>query len=157
LRYLGDAFFVQYGDSYLPCDYRSIARAFERSSTLGLMTVYLNDNRWDASNVLFEHGRIVCYDKRHPTAGMRHIDYGLGALRAAAFDAYDPGAPLDLADVYRDLAARRELTGFEVPERFFEIGSVSGLAALRSHLDPINPQRRMRDDERERSSRQDLR
>jgi NDP-sugar pyrophosphorylase family protein len=133
LPHLGEAFFVLYGDSYLDCDYAAIARAFERSGKSGLMTVCRNDDRWDRSNVQFD-GRIVRYDKEHRTPGMRHIDYGLGAFRKTAFDGRPSDAAFDLAVVYQDLLARGDLAGFEVPTRFFEIGSPAGLEETRAHL-----------------------
>src|SRR3954451_802456 len=61
---LGDRFFVLYGDSYLPCDYRAVQSAFENSGRPALMTVYPNRDRWDASNVRFEDGRILAYNKK---------------------------------------------------------------------------------------------
>ena len=79
---LGDAFFVLYGDSYLECDYQAIERSFLGAGTSGMMTVHRNDNQWDRSNVRFDEGRIIEYDKQHPTDDMRHIDYGLGVFRA---------------------------------------------------------------------------
>jgi NDP-sugar pyrophosphorylase family protein len=36
---LGDAFYVLYGDSYLPTDYAAVGNFFEKSGRLGLMTV----------------------------------------------------------------------------------------------------------------------
>ena len=42
LPLLGDAFFVLYGDSYLPCSYRDVADAFHAAGQPGLMTVYRN-------------------------------------------------------------------------------------------------------------------
>jgi MurNAc alpha-1-phosphate uridylyltransferase len=45
-----------YGDSYLPCSYRDVAEAFRAAGQPGLMTVYRNEGRWDASNVEFAEG-----------------------------------------------------------------------------------------------------
>src|SRR3954466_625937 len=42
---LGEAFYVLYGDSYLPVDYLACGEAFLRSNRLGLMTVYENHER----------------------------------------------------------------------------------------------------------------
>jgi len=39
LTLLDDSFFVLYGDSYLPCDYRAIAESFRVSGRRGLMTI----------------------------------------------------------------------------------------------------------------------
>ena len=86
LPLLGDKFLVLYGDSLLECDYRAVERSFLQSGKSGLMTVYRNEDLYDVSNVLFADGRIQVYDKRNRTPAMRHIDYGLGALSARAFD-----------------------------------------------------------------------
>ena len=131
---LGSSFFVLYGDSYLECDYGGVARAFAASGAEGLMTVCRNDNQWDRSNVHFENGRILGYDKRTQTAGMRHIDYGLGVFASRAFDRFAAGEAFDLADLYRRLLAGGALAAYEVPGRFYEIGSPAGLAETRAHL-----------------------
>jgi len=131
---LGDSFFVLYGDTYLECDYRGVATAFSESGKLGLMTVFRNANRWDRSNVLFENGRILIYDKHASFPGREHIDYGLGVLRAKALDSYEADRPLDLAAVYQNLLAQDQLVGFEVRRRFYEIGSPEGLAETEQYL-----------------------
>jgi len=131
---LGESFLVLYGDSYLRCDYAAIARAFEASGKLGLMTVYRNEGQYDASNVAYRDGAIVTYDKTPGIPGMTHIDWGLGAFRAAAFDGFPEGR-LDLAVVYQQLLARGQLAGYEVTERFYEIGSVAGLEDTRRLLE----------------------
>ncbi|MFZ9746958.1 MAG: sugar phosphate nucleotidyltransferase [Opitutaceae bacterium] len=130
LPLLGEAFYVLYGDSYLPIDYQAVGNAFLRSGRLGLMTVYENRGRYDSSNVWYEDGRIRVYDKRHRRPEMHHIDYGLGAFRAAAFAGQPRDAVVDLAAVQADLCQRGELAGYEMAERFYEIGSHEGLAEL---------------------------
>jgi prepilin-type processing-associated H-X9-DG protein len=98
------------------------------------MTVCRNEDRWDRSNVLFADGRIVGYDKQGRTPEMQHIDYGLGAFRKSAFDGRADNEAFDLVSVYQDLLARDELAGFEVPGRFYEIGSPVGLNETRAYL-----------------------
>ena len=134
LPLLGPRFFVLYGDSYLPIDYRKAAVAFVAADKAGLMTVYRNEGRWDASNVQFEAGQILRYDKEQRTPEMHHIDYGLGILRAESFASWPDNEPFDLADVYRRLLAENQLSGYEVTERFYEIGSPEGLAELDAFL-----------------------
>jgi NDP-sugar pyrophosphorylase family protein len=65
---------------------------------------------------------------------MQHIDYGLGILDSNALTPWPDGKVFDLADVYRDLSSRNELAGFEVEQRFYEIGSPDGLAELDAML-----------------------
>jgi prepilin-type processing-associated H-X9-DG protein len=130
LPLLGDACYVLYGDSYLPVDYLEVGRAFLSSSKLGLMTVYENHGRYDASNVWFADGRIKIYDKKTKTPQMHHIDYGLGLLRARACDGWPRNDVVELAAIYGRLIAEGELAGFEVKQRFYEIGSPEGLKEL---------------------------
>jgi NDP-sugar pyrophosphorylase family protein len=127
-------FFVLHGDSYLPINYSSVAKAFRDSGKSALMTVLRNENRWDTSNVNFDGKEIRRYDKKNPTKDMRYIDYGLGVLRTSVLASWPDSQPFDLADVYRDLAENEELAGFEVTQRFYEIGSKEGLAELETLL-----------------------
>jgi NDP-sugar pyrophosphorylase family protein len=131
---LGDAFFVLYGDSLLTCDLAAIERAFVASGRAGLMTVFRNDDRWDRSNVQFENGNLIRYDKVHQTREMRHIDYGLGVLTARALAPFPADRAFDLAPVYQHLLAESDLAAVEVGERFYEIGSPAGLEETRAFL-----------------------
>ena len=130
LPLLGDDFFVLYGDSYLPVDYAPIAEFFQRSGKPGCMTVYRNEGKYDTSNVVFAGGEIKVYDKKAKLPEMRHIDYGLSLFKRSAFDAFPASQPFDLADVMGKLVREKRLAGYEVRERFYEIGSPMGLAEL---------------------------
>jgi NDP-sugar pyrophosphorylase family protein len=134
LPLLGDAFYVLYGDSYLPIDYLDVGRAFVASGKPGLMTVYENRGQYDSSNVWFEDGAIKVYDKQNRIPEMRHIDYGLSLLRATALADRPRDGVVDLANVYGTLVGHAELAGYEVRKRFYEIGSQAGLEELDSYL-----------------------
>jgi len=127
LPLLGGHFFVLYGDSYLPVNFSEVQLAYVQSGQQALMTVLENGNRWDKSNVLFKVGRLVAYNKRAPSPDMAHIDYGLGVVAAEVFNQYPADEPFDLADVYQTLSRKGQLAGHEVHDRFYEIGSHSGL------------------------------
>jgi MurNAc alpha-1-phosphate uridylyltransferase len=134
LPLLGEAFFVLYGDSYLPIDYRPVQATFERSGQLALMTLFRNEGRWDRSNVEFVNGRIVAYDKHSQTPRMYHLDYGLGVFWQSAFDIVQRGQSYDLAKLYQHLLQRGELAAYEVRQRFYEVGSFEGLQETRRYL-----------------------
>jgi NDP-sugar pyrophosphorylase family protein len=135
LPHLGDLFFVLYGDSYLPCDYSDIACKFRESGKQAMMTVHRNEGLWDGSNVeMTARNEIRVYDKENRTPSMRHIDYGLGVFRAAALNRVPPGGRFDLAELYRQLLAEGRLAAYEVPERFYEIGSFEGIHSLEDYL-----------------------
>lgn len=134
LPLLGERFVVLYGDSYLPVDYAAAINAFLLSGKAGLMTVFRNENNYDLSNVWFEDGRIVDYDKTSRSPHMRHIDYGLNAFEARVFTGLARDRKIDLADVQRTLVRQDLLFGYEVFERFYEIGSHTGLQELDAKL-----------------------
>jgi NDP-sugar pyrophosphorylase family protein len=148
---LGDLFWVMYGDSYMDIDYAAVLNHFVAACSsgcpvgsalsngpthapMGLMTVLRNHDQWDRSNVVFENGRLECYDKRDPTPAMHFIDYGVQLLRREALLHLAPGEPADLADIYRDLTAAGQMTGYEVSNRFYEIGTPQSLEEARRVL-----------------------
>jgi len=136
---LGTEFFVLYGDSYLPIQYRPVAEFSRRSGKLGCMTVYRNEGRYDTSNVVFRDGNVLVYDKKNRRPEMQHIDYGLSLFQATVFNAWPADKPFDLAEVMTKLVQEKQLAGYEVRERFYEIGSPAGLAELESLLQSKSP------------------
>jgi NDP-sugar pyrophosphorylase family protein len=128
---LDQRFFVIYGDSFLPVEFGPIWRAFHASQQPALMTVLCNQGRWDRSNVVYENGQIVLYDKAG-APGMHYIDYGLSCFRRDLFD--DP-TPSDLAALFHELSIAGRLAAFEVHQRFYEIGSPGGLRDFEQYLD----------------------
>ncbi len=131
---LGQAFFVLYGDSYLRCSLSDVERAFRTAGMPALMTVLKNGGQWDRSNVLYEDGHLVRFDKGNPLPGMQHIDYGLSVVQAGIFESCGDNERIDLADIFMELSGRGKLAGFEVQERFYEIGSRDGLKETEEFL-----------------------
>ncbi len=128
---LAKEFLVLYGDSYLPISVAPVMSAFRASGKPALMTVMRNENRWDASNAMFEAPLVTLYDKRADEAvkrRMNYIDYGLSVMTRDLVAARIPaGAPVDLADVFHELSVAGDLAGYEATERFYEIGSEDGI------------------------------
>jgi len=143
LAMLAPTFLVTYGDSYLPFDYAEPLRILDAHADCdGVMSVFHNAGQWDASNVDIGNGRewIVRYEKGSKDPKLDHIDYGVIALRRAIIAALPAGKPADLAVIQRDLAAQRRLRAMVARDRFFEIGSPEGLAALDAALSPKQSQ-----------------
>ena len=126
LPLLGERFLVLYGDTYLRIDYADVARVWCKSGLPAVMSVLRNEGRWDTSNVWYESGRVLAYDKGTPRPDMHWIDYGLGGLTVDALSVVDDDEN-DLALLYQRLAALDRLYGYVATERFYEIGTPSGL------------------------------
>ncbi|MBS1552414.1 MAG: NTP transferase domain-containing protein [Bacteroidetes bacterium] len=134
LKFFRNDFFILYGDSYLDAEFEDINEYFLKSNKCGLMTVLKNDGKWDKSNIEFENGEILVYDKKVTSGEMRYIDYGLGILNKKAFEDFENREVFDLEEVYRDLLKKKQLAGFEVHKRFYEIGSFTGLEETEKYL-----------------------
>jgi N-acetyl-alpha-D-muramate 1-phosphate uridylyltransferase len=98
------------------------------------MTVFRNEGDFDTSNVEFEGGVLVRYDKQMRTPAMNYIDYGLGVFRREVFEELSASEPMDLASVYQALLTAGQLAGFEIAERFYEIGLVAGIKDTEQYL-----------------------
>jgi NDP-sugar pyrophosphorylase family protein len=131
---LGETFWVMYGDSYMDIDYRAVLNHFQANpAAQALMTVLRNDGQWDRSNVIFRDGRLVRYDKKNTSPEMNFIDYGVALLRTAGAARIGDG-PFDLADLYRDLVNEKLMIGYEVKDRFYEIGTPQSWAEADEYL-----------------------
>ena len=135
LPMLGEHFFVYYGDSYLPIDFRAVEHAFLACNKPGLMTVLKNYDQWDKSNVLFKNKVIIEYNKLNTRQEMLHIDYGLSILSASVLSEQHDKIPLDLSDIFQKLSVQGLLAGHEVYERFYEVGSHKGLKETIKHFE----------------------
>lgn len=127
LPLLGNAFFVLYGDSYLPISCKKLEDVFYQQEQHALMTVFKNTNQWGSSNVWFENGILLEYNKHVKNTKMNHIDYGLGVIPTAMLNDYCVDGPFDLAHFYHHCSRQNTLLGYEVFSRFYEIGTLQGL------------------------------
>lgn len=135
---LEPAFAVLYGDSYLRVPIIDAWARFTALAPAALMTVWRNEGRFDTSNARLSGDWIVQYDKTvaDPAAiGMHWIDYGFSIIdRDSVMPMIAPGEVCDLADIQRRLSDEGRLAGYEVQDRFYEIGSPEGLAELEALL-----------------------
>jgi NDP-sugar pyrophosphorylase family protein len=114
--------------------FSTVEQAYYDSELPGLMAVYRNEGEWDTSNVVFNNGQVLEYNKTKPRHDMAYIDYGLGVLSKSVVEHYCQEKVFDLATLYEALANSRQLAGFEVFDRFYEIGSPDGLAQTEEYL-----------------------
>lgn len=135
LDVLDETFLVTYGDSYLPFDYAAPLRDLAvHPEALGTLSVFANRGRWDTSNAAVSGDRVVRYEKGASDPSLDHIDYGATALRRTVVAELLRDTPSALSDVQADLARRGKLRAYLATERFYEIGSPEGLAALEERL-----------------------
>lgn len=130
LPLLDEHFFVLYGDSYLDGDLSIIEQDYFKHDKLGLVTVFKNNNQWDKSNIVYKNRTIERFDTGDD---VQYIDWGIGILSKELFEKY-PDKPLSLSKVYKDLLDINQLAAFEVFNRFYEIGSPSGIEETERYI-----------------------
>jgi MurNAc alpha-1-phosphate uridylyltransferase len=137
--HLKERFFVLYGDSFLPINFSNVWTSALKKDSLALMTILKNEGQWEKGNVETLPDGKIFYDKfRGPNqTPMPYVDYGLSVLKKEVvtemIDPILPGTKSDLANLF--MSEKKLLDGFEVHQRFYEIGSREGLSDFESYLE----------------------
>lgn len=124
--FLDDDFFILYGDSFLPIEFKPIYKKFKLNKLPALMSILENNNQWDKSNVIFDGKQINLYDKNNYSDRMNYIDYGLSICKRDIFTKITYNS-FDVAEIFTSLSKENELDFYEVNQRFYEIGSQQGI------------------------------
>jgi NDP-sugar pyrophosphorylase family protein len=134
---LPDFFFVTYGDSYLDINYSAVYDYFlenKKNNETCLMAILKNEGMWDKSNVIYEDGKLLLYSKEEQSSRMKWIDYGLGILTDKIFASFEKEIIFDLSLLYTKLSVENNLIGYPVKERFYEVGSFTGISDFANYL-----------------------
>lgn len=131
---LPEEFIILYGDSYLDIGFEPIVRQFYVENLPVLMTVYHNQDAFDKSNIIMKERKVFRYEKNSDDPAMQYIDYGLIVIKKEVFFPYPENKPFDLFLVFSQLADSGLVAGYEVQERFYEIGSISGIRETEDYI-----------------------
>jgi NDP-sugar pyrophosphorylase family protein len=130
---LEDNFFVTYGDTYLPVNFKNIQKSFEKQNAKALITVYKNYNKLASSNVCFK-GKNIFYQKNSKSKKMNFIEYGVSIFSKEIFIESKFKNLSDLSDMLSFLSKIKKLKHHVVKKRFYEIGSNAGLKETKNYL-----------------------
>jgi MurNAc alpha-1-phosphate uridylyltransferase len=139
LNFLRNKFFILYGDSFLPIDYLKILKESIHNDNFAIMTIMKNNNKFDRSNVRFISKNYIIYNKKSPEADMNYIDYGLSVISKKMIEEFQANNKFDLSDLLHEISKEKKLIGYEIFERFYEIGSHGGLADTRLYFEKLKP------------------
>jgi NDP-sugar pyrophosphorylase family protein len=131
---LEDEFFTIYGDSYVFLNFADIYNYFQDKKKLALMTVYRNNDLYDSSNTVIRDGLVTAYNKHQKTSNMHYIEYGVNLFRKDILNIIPEDSYYELGEVFNSLIIEEELLAYEVKERFYEIGSLNGLADFKKYI-----------------------
>jgi NDP-sugar pyrophosphorylase family protein len=136
LHLLDDVFLYTYGDSYLTVDHLKVAETYDAAVAAALMTVCENSGGHETGNAIVKDGMVTLYQKKTDDADMKWIDYGLSVISSNALSSYiAPGETSDIALMFEKLSIENRLQAFISSERYFEIGSMTGLLELEKHIE----------------------
>lgn len=127
---LDENFLLIYGDSFMDIDYQEVVYRYWMEKANGmqaLMTILENENQYDRSNVIYQNGKIILYDKVNFHDEMRYIDYGVSMLSKELLIKKNRKDNFDLAEILTFLSKLGKLAGQVVTKRFYEIGSPAAM------------------------------
>ena len=127
---LDSPFFVIYGDSYLDVNFTKISESYNHNAG-PLMTILHNNNLYDNSNVFIKNGNYF-YQKISPPISANFIDFGLNIFEMEHFLNFN--GSFDLSEVQQYYSKNKQLQFYQVEDRFYEIGSTSGIDELSNYL-----------------------
>jgi len=126
--------YITYGDNFLEFNLSNFDKFCRNKEVNIAMTVYRNNNLYDRSNIEFENGYITRYSKDR-SQEFNYIDYGFRFVEKEFFIEQSPDDEVfDLSSVFSRATDLQFLKGYEVQNRFYEIGSVTGLEEFRLHI-----------------------
>jgi NDP-sugar pyrophosphorylase family protein len=135
---LQDQFLIIYGDSYLPVDYRDVARSLNASGTIGLVVVY--DNRLADTSVrnniaVDTQGLVVRYDKEAENdTALAFVEAGVLAFRRSVVSLIPEGQASLEKQVFASLIAARQLRAYKTSQRFYDIGTPERVRIIEEFL-----------------------
>ena len=130
---LNDYFFTLYGDSFVFIDFKNMLSTLQKKNKMGAMSVYQNHNQFDQSNTAVAGGLVVFYSKAK-RENLQYIDYGVNLFRKEVLKFIPQGKYYSMGSLFNQLIERQELLAYKVKKRFYEIGSVNGLAEFTEYV-----------------------
>lgn len=134
---LEDRFFLMNGDTFLNIDLNALMERMTSSSLPAIMAICKTHGTSEHKNIIFKNGLITHYEKKliPGLPEMTHIDSGVALLSRSIIDnLIPPNVNIDLSSFYQQLIQKGQLGGYEIQDRYFEIGSKQGLQEFEEYL-----------------------
>ena len=133
LPYLTNDFMLINGDEFMDVDYFEIMYSYFKTKAQSLMVIYKNRNRYDKSNVVFRNGELIKYTKRNIVPEMYYIHYGIGIFDKRLIERVPERQAINLSDIYQDWITKKIMKGYEVRNRFYDVGTPQSLEEFRQY------------------------
>ncbi|MBI5779282.1 MAG: nucleotidyltransferase family protein [Planctomycetes bacterium] len=136
-RLLQNSFILLYGDSFLPVNYSGLQAKFRAYGKSGLIAVYDNkDNTKVKNNIALDAGRAITrYDKISPGRDLQYVESGVLVLKKKILGLFPKREKVSLEiDIFPRLIKQRQLKGYICKNRFYDIGTFTGIRNFRRFL-----------------------
>lgn len=131
LKYLNDDFFVQNGDTFLNLNYEKIIKKDDYEKSIICYSKF-KYNTLNIPNLLIDNNKILNYDKID-FAKNNSIDAGLYLFKKKHFNEINL-SKFDLSIFIKKLIKKQKLKGYRIERKFYEIGSLKGLADFSKYI-----------------------
>lgn len=131
--YLKEDFFVIYGDSFLPLNYKDVVETYIREKNIAMMCVYDNIENTDViSNIAVDTFlKIIEYAKNVQKKSLRYVDAGVLVFNKQIFDYMPTKNKFSLEeDLFPTLIDQGYFGAYVTSNRFFDIGTPARLKTI---------------------------
>lgn len=136
---LENEFFLLFGDSYLPIDYKKIAYQYSRSKKMAMLAIY--DNKEDTKvpfNLAVGKSKkiITYYNKKEANFhGLNYCDAGVVVVSKEVLNLIGEKTPISFEEaIYPALIAKGELGYYIAENRFYDIGTFERLRDFKKYI-----------------------
>ncbi len=121
---LDEHFLMMYCDNYCPIDFERLRDDYFRNEALIQISAYSNEDGYTKDNLLIsESGRIITYDKKRQTPGLKGVDIGYAILSRKLLDYTDDDNNNFEAVVYPQVVSEEKMYATVTGHRYYSIGS----------------------------------
>lgn len=129
-------FLVLNGDTYLDIHYQDLFEFFAGCNCDGLTVAFENPEQALKNNLAVGDARIVTAYSKQDASGLTHVDAGATVFRKNVLDSIPAGRKCSLEEeIFPVLIQNQRLKAWPTRERFIDMGSTTGLAALQEKLE----------------------
>lgn len=136
---LEENFFLFFGDSYLPVDYKKIAYEFIQGGKKALVVVYDNSDDTEVPfNIMLDKSKkvVAAYNKgENNPGGFDYCDAGVIAVNKQVVSLIEGKDPLSFEEsIYPRLIVEEKLGYYIAENRFYDIGTIERLETFGQYV-----------------------
>ncbi|MFH1782724.1 MAG: sugar phosphate nucleotidyltransferase [Candidatus Omnitrophota bacterium] len=134
-KLITDKFLFLNGDSYLDIDYHGLVEFSLNNDYLGTIVSYDNQINILKNNIQLNEKNMITGYSKVSEHGMDHIDAGVAIFNKKVLDLIPGDRQVSLEEeIYPSLIQKRQLAGYVVSKRFYDIGTLEGIKDIEEVL-----------------------